>query len=309
MHILVTGADGFIGSHVATALEHAGHRVVRAVFARAAELGELRLDLTRPEQLVRLPRDVEAVVHAAGQVDARVDRAIMFAVNLDITRNLLAWARDLGVSHFVQVSSVAVYGPLALGEDRDESTPRLGRALGLPYMRSKAIAERAVEQSGVPYTLVRPPVVLGRGDTVISRGFLTALDGPGVPIPPGGHLDRRVSLVSAEGLAEIVAQVIGRGPLGTAIHAVDAELTIRELSGLYARALKKPCRFARMSVRKAFQTRNEVGISWLAASTRFGQHYRRERLLTELRYCANTPLETAIEAGLSSLQGSSRSLF
>lgn len=309
MQILVTGADGFIGRHVASTLEQAGHRAVRAVFGRAAGPGELRVDLTRPEQLARLPSEVEVVVHTAGQVDARIDRATMFAVNLDATRHLLAWARDRRVAHFIQLSSVAVYGPLALGEDRREDTPRLGQLLGLPYMRSKALAERAVEHSGVPYTLLRPPVVLGQGDTVISRGFQAALAGAGIPLLPGARPTRRVSLSLVDGLAEQVRLLVAHGPLYAPVHAIDFELTIGDLAERFAAVLGRPCRFVRHSWARAMQTRNEVGISWLVASTRFGQHYRRERLLTELQYRPNCSLESAIESGLSSLQGRSRGLF
>ncbi|MET0344069.1 MAG: NAD(P)-dependent oxidoreductase [Polyangiales bacterium] len=310
MRILVTGADGFIGSHVASALARAGHSVVRTVYGRAPEPGELRVDLSRPSELLQLPNDVDVVVHAAGAVDAHAPYARMVAANVTTTHLLAGWAALRNVGHFVHFSSVAVYGPLALGVDRDESTPRLGLGLGLPYMRTKALAERAVERAGVPFTLVRPPVVLGSGDTVISRGFRDALchDG-GIPLVPGASLERRVSLALVEGLGALVVRLVARGPLGGPVHAVDADLTVGELAARYAEALERPLRTRPISWTAALRTRNEVGTSWLIASTRFGQHYRAGRLLTEVGYTANFGLESAIESGLSSLQGSSDRLF
>ena len=308
MRILVTGSDGFIGSHVARGLAVAGHSVTRLVFARTPAADELRVDLTLPAALSQLPVDIDVVVHAAGAVDAHASFARMFAANVTTTQNLLAWA-SRRVRHFIHFSSVAVYSPLVLGEDRKESTPRLGLRLGLPYMRTKALAERAVEQSGVPYTLVRPPVVLGKGDTVLSQGLRDALCHDGVPLVPGAHLEHRVSVALVEGLAEVVRLCIARGPLGGPLHAVDASLTVAELAGHYARALRRPLHTVPMSWSAAMQSRNEAGIAWLVASTRFGQHYRAERLLTELGYRANFSLESAIEGGLSSLQGRSDRLF
>ena len=128
MRILVTGADGFIGSHVATALAEAGHVVLSIVYGRAPEQGELRIDLARPDALRQLPDDVEAVVHAAGAVDGHASYARMYAANVRTTELLAGWASLRKVAHFVHLSSVAVYGPLALGEERDERTRGSARA-------------------------------------------------------------------------------------------------------------------------------------------------------------------------------------
>src|SRR5262245_51621144 len=132
MHVLLAGADGFIGRHLAPALRAQGHELTPLVYGRAARAGELRLDLSRAAELIALPRNVDAVINAAGIVDPRVPSARIFAVNLGATQNLVRWARAQRVRHFVQMSSVAAYGPLVLGERRSERTPRLGRYLGLP---------------------------------------------------------------------------------------------------------------------------------------------------------------------------------
>jgi nucleoside-diphosphate-sugar epimerase len=310
MRILVTGADGFLGSHAARRLERAGHEVVRAIYLRAPiREGEVRVDLTRPEQLARLPAALDVIVHAAGMVDGHAPRGALFAANLHATQQLVRWAEPQRIRHFVHLSSVAVYGPLALGEERSERTPRLGLALGLPYMRSKARAERVVEASGIPYTLLRPPVVVGRGDTVLSRGFRDALCARGLPWVPGARERARVSLVSADGVAEIVRLLVERGPLHAPLHAVDFQLTFRTLAQLYARVLGRTCRYTEISWQDAVRSRDEAGFAWLVASASFGQHYKSERLLTELGYQSPRTLESAVEDGLSSLQGGTESLF
>lgn len=303
MRILVTGADGFLGGHIARGLEQSGHDVVRSVYARASRGSELRVDLASAPALTLLPRSIDAVVHAAGIVDGRATRAQMYAANVRATANLVAWAAGAHARHFVHLSSVAVYGPLALGEERDEQTLRLGLHLGLPYMRTKALAERCVEQSGVPYTLLRPPVVLGPGDTVISRGFYDALRAGGLPLVAGADPGRRVSVAFAEGLVEIIRRLLRNGPLWAPLHAVDMELSFGALARAYARLMGCPCDFASISWKQALLARDEVGFAWLVASARFGQHYLSNRLVSELGYHSQFSLESTIQSGLSSLQG------
>jgi nucleoside-diphosphate-sugar epimerase len=309
MRILVTGAEGFVGGHLARGLERAGHEVQRSVFARPARPGEVRVDLTRPAELSALPRAIDAVVHAAGNVDPTRSLRVMFAANVLATKHLVDWARAQRCQHFVHMSSVAVYGPLALGEQRGEHTPRLGRRLGLPYMRSKAEAERVIEQSGVPYTLLRPPAVLGAGDTVVSRGFVDARRRAGLPAVHGAHPERRVSLSSVQGLAEIVRLLLQRGPLQGPMHAVDFELTFGELAAAYERALGCAFPWVHTTWAEALRLRNEVGLAWLIASSRFGQHYLRDRLVSELGYRAAASPDSAIQSGLSGLQGGGEGLF
>lgn len=303
MRVLVTGADGFIGRGLVPRLLDAGHEVTGVVFDRAAGAGEVRLDLTRGDELARLPRGIDAVVHTAGLVDATLSPELMHAVNVEGTRHITDWAKQGPIRHFIHLSSVAVYGPLVVGEGRAESTPRLGLRLGLPYMRTKAMAERVVEASGLPYTMLRPCAVFGPGDTVLTRGFVDALSGAGLPLVPGASPLRRVSLLHISGLAEVVCRLLDRGPLGQALHVADAEHAFGEVAQAYADACKLPLQFRSLSWTRALSPPRDSGFLWLVASARFGQSYRTERLRRELGSWASEPLEKAMNGAVSSLQG------
>jgi nucleoside-diphosphate-sugar epimerase len=249
------------------------------------------------------------VINASGIVDPRASTARIFAVNLGGTQRLAAWAHAQKVRHFVQMSSVAAYGPLVLGEERGEDTPRLGRWLGLPYMRSKARAELALERSGLPFSILRPAAVLGAGDSVVTPGFVAALRGRGLPLLPGADLAHRVSLTLVEGLVETCLRTLERGPLGCAVHAVDVDLPLSELADAYAAELGRPCNFARISAAEAVARRSDAGFSWLVASARFGQHYKRDKRTRLLGEGPVASLKSAIWAGLSGLQGGAEALF
>lgn len=308
MHLLLTGADGFIGSHLASGLRAAGHQLLCAVYGREPHPGELRVDLTDPQALRHLPGGIDVVVNASGVVDPGVGSRRMFAVNLHGTRHLLDWARAQGVRHFVQLSSVSVYGPLVVGEQRSELAPRLGLTLGLPYMRSKAWAELAVERSRVPYSIVRPAAVLGAGDTIVTPGFATALRGSGLPLVAGASPTRRVSLTLTEGLTDDIVRLVAEGPIGLAVHSTHVEVPLRELAELFATELGLTCNFARISWHEALSKIGDPGFSWLVASARFGQHYSRERQSRILGRGPEPALRHAILAGLSGLQGGVQAL-
>ncbi len=302
MRVLVTGADGFIGGALVAALRAACHAVTGVVYTRAAGPGEVRVDLTHARQLEHLPSDLEAIVHAAGIVDARTTKGLMHAVNVGGTRHVCAWAARRRIPHLIHVSSVAVYGPRVMGEARDEDTPRYGLAVGLPYMRTKALAERVVEASGVPYTILRPPAVIGPGDTVLSRSMVSALAGGGLPLVPGATPLRRVSVVPIGYLAEVVLRLLERGSLGQRLHVAAPEVALWELAEAYARAARLPMKFQHISHWRAASGHPDSGRMWLLASGRFGQSYRTERITRALGTWPTQALDEAVNEAVSGLQ-------
>ncbi len=165
--VLVTGASGFVGRAVVTALAHDG-RDVRAAgrgtpqppFAAGVEVTQ-HADLLHAQDFAPLLTRVDQVVHLAGIAHAgRRDPEIYERVNRLATAELAAAAARAGVKHFVFVSSIrAQSGPTAdhALTERDEPTPTDA------YGRSKLAAETAVRSAGVPFTILRPVLLYGPG--------------------------------------------------------------------------------------------------------------------------------------------------
>ncbi len=205
MKALVTGGQGFIGSHLCERLIREGHRV--RVLARASsDLGNLqglRLDMVHgdligKQDLGPAVAGIDVVFHLAGALKGFREADLM-RVNRDGTRNLIeacaAQAPDL--ARFVLVSSLAAAGPssggsLAVSEDAKPAPLTW-------YGKSKLEAEIVVQQSGLPFTILRPPVVFGPRDRDVFSYFKIAQAGV-LPIP--GWRDRSYSLVFAPDLAE-----------------------------------------------------------------------------------------------------------
>lgn len=186
MKVLVTGAAGFVGRHACRALVNAGHSVVglsrEVPGANQAVPGVVYVSGDVTDARTITPdkfAGCEAVFHLVGIIQEVRGRGQTFeAVHVEGTRNVLAAATTAGVqSRFVYLS--------ALGSDPEARSE---------YSRTKAEAERLVRQSGLPFTIFRPSIILGPdGEFVqqmtdlIRRPPLTPFPVPFVPVPGSGE--------------------------------------------------------------------------------------------------------------------------
>jgi nucleoside-diphosphate-sugar epimerase len=177
MRTLVTGATGFVGSHLVEALRRRGDEVTALARspAKAAALTPLGVrvvagDLHDRAALRRALEGQEIVYHVAGVVAARSE-ADFLAANRDGTRNVFEAAAAAGAPRVVFVSSMAAAGPTIRGRPlRGDELPRPVTAYG----RSKLAAEQVVTASPVPWSIVRPPMVYGPRDQEVLKVFRLA---------------------------------------------------------------------------------------------------------------------------------------
>ena len=205
MFALVTGGQGFIGSHLCERLIQEGHRV-RVLARESSDLANLQGlpleivhgDLIGQKDLGPAVAGIDVVFHLAGALKGFREADLM-RVNRDGTRNLIAAcaAHNLDLTRFVLVSSLAAAGPSPGGP---MATSEDARPAPLTwYGKSKLEAETVVQHSGLPFTILRPPIVFGPRDRDVFGYFKIAKAGV-LPIP--GWRDRCYSLVFAPDLAE-----------------------------------------------------------------------------------------------------------
>src|ERR1700728_1259597 len=172
MRAFITGATGFLGSHVAQVLSEQGAdlRLLVRPTSNLKNLEGLRAetatgDLRDPESLEKAMSGCDAVFHVAADYRIGVrDPAEMYRSNVEGTRAILEAARKNGVRSVVYTSSVATMGFTRNGNPADEDSPvALADIIG-HYKRSKLMAEQiALEagRSGMDVVVVNPTTPVG----------------------------------------------------------------------------------------------------------------------------------------------------
>lgn len=250
MTTLVTGATGFLGSHVARQLVAAGDSV-RVLVRRASNLqalegvGAERLegDLNDSASLERAMHGVRRVFHVAAdyRLWTRNPDAI-YQTNVQGTRNLLQVAARVGVDRFVYTSTVATiavqhHGPKLPSE---ETRTTLDQMIG-HYKRSKFLAEleatRAAE-AGLPVIIVNPTAPVGPFDwkpTPTGRIIVDFLNGK---MP--AYVDTGLNLVPVEDVAAGHLLASDRGRIGERYILGGRNMTLKEILETLAPVAGRP---------------------------------------------------------------------
>jgi len=204
-NILITGASGFLGRHLAQQLKGQGHNVFglsRSPRADAILLADavtpVRGDLLQPDQLAAaFAQPFDAVFHAAADTSQWAPNDVrQTRVNVDGSRALAEAALAAGVAAFIHTSSVSAYSHLVHGTLR-EDVPERGGESWITYERTKYLGEqavRAVAARGLPLVVVQPAHILGPGDTSNWSRLIRLIDQgklPGVPPGSGSFADVR----------------------------------------------------------------------------------------------------------------------
>ena len=205
MRVLITGATGFIGSHLAEHLHQKGH-TLKCLIRKTSNLSYLEGlpiefiygDLFTQNILCEAVKDVDYIYHVAGITKART-KPEYFRGNQLATKNLLDAVRTVkpNLKRFVHVSSQAAAGPSVNGTI-DETTPfHPITTYGISKMEAERECIRCMEN--IPITIVRPPAVYGPRDKDIFEFFNTMNKGLQ---PMIGFNYKQVSLIHVKDLVD-----------------------------------------------------------------------------------------------------------
>src|SRR5512147_2642165 len=256
--VFVTGATGFVGSHLAERLVAEGARVrvlVRDPYKLIASLRDqvevITSDLLQPDCFVPATQDIDTVFHVAAWLGTPNTVKAAHAINVTATRQLAEAARANNVRRFVYTSSIAVYGPVLSGVV-DETQPHWPV---YAYGETKSLGERAAlaaqtDRFGV--TIIRPAMVYGaRGSSwttlpvELAKRGLPSLIGGGYGFSHPVYVE---NLVDAYLLAAECDEAVGE-----AFTISDGDVPWREFYGRYAAMARKRARSI------------PVALAWIAA--------------------------------------------
>jgi len=185
MNILITGANGFIGSSLARLLVSENHKV-KAMVLQGTSLNNLKginceiiyADVTKPEMLKGIMTDIDLIYHLAALPSVAWAKRI-YQVNYDGTRNLVNEALKSGVKRFVFMSSLVVHGFKNFIK-ADETTPILEPGVFTrPYIRSKIMCERYLKeiQDKIETVIIRPGFnIFGPNDVLSTKEIIGRLE-------------------------------------------------------------------------------------------------------------------------------------
>jgi dihydroflavonol-4-reductase len=246
--VFLTGASGFVGSHVLTALLVGGYTVRALVRGRwEAPPGVVTVtgDLRSPGALVPALRGCRYVIHTAALYSfSPLDRATIAAVNIQGTSGILEAARIAGVERCVVTSSSAALPPATASHPATESDWANPDHRAWSYHASKLAAERAAQRAPIPVTTVLPTAPVGPGDrrpTPTGKIIVDLLRGR-MPATLGGGMN----MVAVEDVANAHVLALERGRSGERYIAGGVNLTLAELWRLIARASGRPERTFRL---------------------------------------------------------------
>lgn len=239
MKVLVTGANGFLGSHIAERLQTHGGVELRLMLRRTSNLEFLggveyervEGDMRDEASLDAAAQGVEIVVHVAGLVSALTE-ARYHEVNARGTEALVRAAKAAGVRRFVYVSSLAALGPSLDGVTAPTNPHPISG-----YGRSKLAGEYPVlaERDAMSVAIVRPPALYGERDRGLLPFYRIAKFGF---VPVYGDGKRKVSFLHAHDAADAtIAAALARGPSGAVYTINDGAMhTWRSLVEAWSRA-------------------------------------------------------------------------
>jgi dihydroflavonol-4-reductase len=261
MHVLVTGATGFIGGHVVAELLRRGHHV-RALVRAATDPGDLptlgaevvRGDVLDRAAVQQAMTGCDGLVHLAADFRLWVpDEQAMARTNVEGTHHVLEAARAAGVTRVVYTSTVAV-----LDATPDDPEPRLAdaRLMRGAYERTKWQAEheaRRLEREGLGLCIVYPTWPVGPGDHRPTPAGQLIVDFVRGRLP--FYVELRLNAVPVEDVALGHALALEGGRPGAGYVLGGYNVTLGELLA----------KLARLTGRSAPRARVPVALVHLAA--------------------------------------------
>jgi dihydroflavonol-4-reductase len=237
----VTGATGFIGSHVALHLLQRGWRVralrrsnLRSPSLEKADIDWCSGDIRNFEQVLSGMIGCEAVFHVAAdyRLWARNPQEI-YDTNVTGTGNVLRAALRNRVERVVYTSSVGTLGLRAGGEPADEATPVDLKDMVGHYKKSKFLAEREAERfldQGLPVVMVHPSTPVGPGDHRPTPTGKIIVDFLNHRMP--AFLNTGLNLVHVSDVAAGHLLALERGRVGEKYILGNLNLTLAEIFGV-----------------------------------------------------------------------------
>lgn len=314
MKILVTGADGLLGSNLVRELLSRGH-AIRAFVQPGRQQKTLEGlpieksagNLLNPDEVIKAAEGCEAIIHCAASTAVWPIRSeIINKVNIDGTKNIIEAVYKNNIQRLIYVGTANSFGFGSKSQPGVEGNPYKSATYGLDYMDSKYKAMQVVleevKTNKLPAVIVNPTFMFGPYDSTPSSGaMIVALYKGKVP----GYTKGGRNYLRAKDAAVAIANALTKGSVGECYILGNENLSYREIFtkisntiGVKPPSLAIPSVFAKLYGRIGSIIGNVTGnapaISYPLARISADEHYYNPaKARTELGL-PQTPVETGI---------------
>lgn len=320
----VTGADGFLGSHLVHTLLDKSFNV-RAYIQKdstSSTLEGLPIEIVKGDlldegqALQNAIRGCDYVFHCAAITDRWANANLTWKVNYNGTKKVLDACLMENVKRLIYVGSASSFGFGSLDEPGDETTPLSPTYLGVPYMESKKRAlnfvQKYVDKYGLDAVIIAPTFMIGPLDWMSSSGKLIRqfIKRKTSFLPPGG-----MNFTYVLDVVDTMIAALDRGIKGECYIAGGHNLTYKDFFSKVARiaGITPPRRVlpdTLFLVIGAFGsiwgilTRKKIAFNyWTAKHSLYGKYYSSKKAVEKLGM-RQTDTETAIRKSINSLKAS-----
>lgn len=235
--VLVTGGDGFLGTHLVAGLHEQGYdvrvfcepgRPDPALNGRPVEI--VHGDIRKPDDVSRAAEGCDYLIHAAASTSIWPSRSMLLEeINVVGTRNIIEAALTHGVKRLVHVGTASSFGPGSLEDPGTEDRPFAGERYRLGYIETKRRAQlmvaEAVTERGLPAVIVAPTFMIGPNDSKPGSGqMIIAIVERQLPGFSGGGRN----YVYVKDVAVGIVSALTRGTIGESYILGHENLTYRE---------------------------------------------------------------------------------
>ncbi|GAB4147037.1 MAG: NAD-dependent epimerase/dehydratase family protein [Bacteroidia bacterium] len=315
--VLVTGADGMLGSHICRALLNKGYRVKAMTVPNSRSrwlLDGLPLEIIEGDIL----QNENKLLEYLSGCDYLINTAALTAVwprhseivrkvNYDGALNIAHAAQKAGIKRMVHIGSASTFEGGNAEKLADKNAPFDGWELDLDYITSKFRAQEALikmhEESGFPVIIINPTYMIGKYDSGPSSGKMILEYYKGnVP----GYTNGGKNFVAAADVAAVAVNALQEGRLGQCYIAGNENLSYKEffskishVSGIKKKLLHVPnfimhiYGFISSVFARVFRKKPNISYSMALLSLK-PQYYSCRKAVDEL-HMPQTPIDTAIK--------------
>ncbi|MBN2774290.1 MAG: NAD-dependent epimerase/dehydratase family protein [Prolixibacteraceae bacterium] len=236
MKVLVSGANGLLGSYIVRELIHTGYQVCAFVrkgcnleLLSGIDIEIMEGNITNREDVENAVKGCDYVIHSAASTLQATSLSFFWEANINSTRYFIDACKNYHISRFVYVSTANCFGNGPRSNPGNEKIPFMPWLRESGYAYSKYIAQQMVlnetNKNGFNPVVVNPTFIFGSGDIVRSSGkiFSYVLNRKVVFYPPGGK-----NFVSAPIVAKGIIQALKYGKAGESYLLAGENLSYRE---------------------------------------------------------------------------------